>query len=490
MKNSKILFTAILFLFFQANIFAQTYIIDNMEQYTDWDYSSIQDAIDAHQNPTSEITFQIIANEGNPYNELIDINIFSSPDIVTFEPHPSNGITPVVIEYEASSEVDNYVVRFNNAMHVTLKGITIRAIGNDNYSRVIDFVGENNNYITIDSCELQGQVVGEAASQNCVIFCSGDINNITINNCNIENGSDGINLGSTNDLYSQNISNNTINNFNNIGIYLNNQYYSNVYNNEIYGKPTNAPNLTGIKLDACGDENNIYNNIIQLSATTSNKGIDIETTASEVSSINKFYNNMITLKNANLDNIGINNNNSYKSKIYHNSINIQAGNHNSAVIKVDGSQATTYYVDIINNILQNMGQGYIYIITDKMAIYSNNNILFPEVGNFIQSNSNEYNTLEEWIYFSTFDDASYTIDPNFFSDTDLHLHKFSIAENSAMNIVPPITTDIDGDIRNVEFPDIGADEDFFAHINNDITITGTIGIYYDIYIDPTRTLTT
>lgn len=79
------------------------------------------------------------------------------------------------------------------------------------------------------------------------------------------------------------------------------------------------------------------------------------------------------------------------------------------------------------------------------------------------SSPNVHETLESYKAAAlTFDQNSYTEDVPFISSEDLHVTASAntVARNNAMPITEPIsiTTDIDGNLRDTETPDIGADE--------------------------------
>ena len=68
------------------------------------------------------------------------------------------------------------------------------------------------------------------------------------------------------------------------------------------------------------------------------------------------------------------------------------------------------------------------------------------------------------------DSNSVSINPQFFSETDLHVKEITL--NSAGTPLNIITDDIDGDVRDLNFPDIGADE--FENTKHDIGITAIL----------------
>ena len=482
MRNIKFIFSAIFFLLIQSNVFGQIVVIDNYGGTGD--YATIQAAINANSTAIGDIVFQIKSN-GTPYIEQINIEMSFSPSII-FEPHADNGIIPVDIQFSPTL-ANNYVINISESSNIMLKDLRVTATSATENSTVISLEGTNN-YITLDHCEFYGQNVGGMAVGNSVIFGSGNMNTLVIKDCIIENGSDGIRLGSSFAIYNQVIKNNRITNFNNIGIFLNQQNYDSIYNNVIIGKLSGADNSTGISVEGCGYENRVFNNIIQLSANSSNRGISISNTNPNEAGINLFYNNMISITNGNLDNTGILSHNSYNSQMYYNSINIVTGNTSASAIKVDGVGGENYNTVILNNILASYAQSYSLIIAKPefiQGVNCDNNLIFPPDGNVVQLDGTDYD-FSSWTN-TTYGNFSCSADPLFIDDLDLHLRKFTIAESRGVDIFE-INLDIDGITRNSQ-PDIGADEDNFNVIDKDTTIAGNIDIFYNIDIEATRHLT-
>jgi hypothetical protein len=78
--------------------------------------------------------------------------------------------------------------------------------------------------------------------------------------------------------------------------------------------------------------------------------------------------------------------------------------------------------------------------------------------NMGRDGSTDYATLALWQSGTSRDSNSVEGDPGFVSATDLHIDSLATLVDSAATPIAGITTDIDGDVRNPTFPDIGADE--------------------------------
>ncbi|MBW7936817.1 MAG: PKD domain-containing protein, partial [Flavobacteriales bacterium] len=113
-------------------------------------------------------------------------------------------------------------------------------------------------------------------------------------------------------------------------------------------------------------------------------------------------------------------------------------------------------IELYNNNVVNAGAGL--AINAESPYYisaSDHNNLYAPSGNIGKLGTNTYNTLANWQSGSGFDNASLSVDPNF-AGYDLHTCR---AELDGAGIpIASITNDFDGDSRDVNHPDIGADE--------------------------------
>jgi hypothetical protein len=168
---------------------------------------------------------------------------------------------------------------------------------------------------------------------------------------------------------------------------------------------------------------------------------------------NLIANNMVYLSYT----AGINNNIGTNDQIYFNSIAMTSG--------------TTLRLSYSNNVvakdnicfMQGSGDDYAITITHNLSTYpviSDYNDLYAPgnyVGSYLASN---YATLGNWQAATGLDAHSISANPSFVSilaPYDLHIAPPSPVNGAAV-MIPGITTDFDGDMRNMFAPDIGADE--------------------------------
>ncbi|WP_139230304.1 hypothetical protein [Lishizhenia tianjinensis] len=135
------------------------------------------------------------------------------------------------------------------------------------------------------------------------------------------------------------------------------------------------------------------------------------------------------------------------------------------IVWLGGNSMTTQFpnVKIVNNIFKVDSGGFVY-----QGVLFNIQGLNWEIDKNIyhhvtDSFSEEYNvgqeiykTYDEWKALGL-DQNSYFVNPNYSSLIDLHVDNLAQAD-SAAELVDFVLTDIDGDLRNPLFPDIGADE--------------------------------
>lgn len=155
------------------------------------------------------------------------------------------------------------------------------------------------------------------------------------------------------------------------------------------------------------------------------------------------------------------------TKVYHNTVALNAvAGGLSAAIRIQGGTG----FDFRNNIFTNTsGTG-----SKRFAIYSNvNAAAFTTINNnnyfapIIGFRGSERINLADWkmgISSGTGntgkDQNSISVNPTFVSTTDLHLQSVpgNVALDNKGTALPAITTDIDGQTRNITTPDMGADE--------------------------------
>ena len=114
------------------------------------------------------------------------------------------------------------------------------------------------------------------------------------------------------------------------------------------------------------------------------------------------------------------------------------------------------FINLQNNILANPGSGYSIYLNNTNEISSNFNNLYTAGNQLVKLSGTEAMDLETWQILSQQDMQSISVNPSFFSLTNLHT--FHAELDGAATPLAMIIKDIDGEARDPEFPDIGADE--------------------------------
>ncbi|MBN2729636.1 MAG: right-handed parallel beta-helix repeat-containing protein [Bacteroidales bacterium] len=443
-------------------ILAGDYTIDPLSPTggTNFQYfSEVQNAL-SYCGISDTTIFNIVPGT---YNELLTFSTIpggADTAWVIFQSSTGNA-TDVILTDSATSTGNNYIINLNGASFMAFKNLTFEP-RSSSYARSI-VINNSTNNILVDSNIFNGPVVSSTSSDLTHIYnySSSKDTNLVIRNNKMYNNSYGLYMyGSSSVLLeSGNVfENNLLENFYYFGIYSYYQDGFQIKNNTIktnttYGSPYGlglyyndkvvlseneiyVPQYYGVYLYYCdGDattQNEINNNFISIGGTTTSYA---------------FYCNT-----------------SYYNNFYYNSINSYSTNTTSRALYLVGG---TNHV-LINNILSNLGAGYA-IYSTTTSITSNYNDLYSQGTNLGYYNSANRVNLAAWQTATSQDGNSVSIYPNFFGMNDLHTITAPLN-----NLGSPIgiTVDIDGDIRSLTNPDMGADE--FTPPPYDAIITSVI----------------
>jgi DNA/RNA endonuclease YhcR with UshA esterase domain len=232
------------------------------------------------------------------------------------------------------------------------------------------------------------------------------------------------------------------------GIYFISAGTNNIYNNRILELGVNGTGgyAAGILLNGSSDTVNIFNNFIAANLTNAGTGTN-----------NKVYGIAI-----NFDGAG------NPVTVIHNSIllpdNDQTGRH--AGFGWEATNATLTPINLVNNIIvnqKNIAESYgIHwpFANFGTGVSDYNNIYLPgSSANVGFWDAAATPTLANWQTASGQDANSQSKEVFFVSNTDLHLTGTSNGDfDLAGTPIAEITTDIDGDLRDILFPYMGADE--------------------------------
>lgn len=389
------------------------------------------------------------------YNEQIEIGAISgasATNTITFQAASGQP----TMRYSGTGTGDNFVVWMSGGDHVTFDGITFNNTTTVNYGRVL-YLNGGSNYNRWMNCSLIGDTLPTTTSSNiAIIYSNTDVDSANeFRHCLIHGGSYGAYWYGTNTttleygtVFDDNLFLNQYNygsrcyyqdgiQFTHNRVVSNTPYTSTTYG-FFFGYADNGARITHNRVEsgnnsfryafymtssdgAPGNENLVANNFIHVGApgsTSTHYGMYISTTT--------------------------------YTRFYHNSINNTAGGTASrSVYFTSGSNN-----EFMNNNVKAGNHYALYINTTTALTNSDYNNLTTS-GTNIAYYSGNHGTLASYQTASSWDANSISLDPMYWSVSDLHTCLDSLKAGTPLTMV---TDDIDGDVRDTIMPTIGADE--------------------------------
>ncbi|MBW8048926.1 MAG: T9SS type A sorting domain-containing protein [Cytophagales bacterium] len=381
---------------------------------------------------------------------VLPISGSNSADTVVFQSETGDS-SSVIMTYNASTVSDNYVFRLYGASHVSIKNMTLAATGGS-YAKVIHINGN------VEDVNLLNNLLSSSNTANSVssvIDTYNDvISDIVIRNNFISEGYVGVNINGDDGIFATRvvIENNIITSSSNTGIYLEDCDAPKVNGNDVSNTGTT---YYGIYLEDCDNALQIIKN--RVVSSDYYYGIYLRNCNGSAPFRGLIANNFSYVGGTSSA-YGIELFNSSYMNVYHNSVNITSTNTGSGIaFYVSGGGSN---INVKNNIFSNIGGGYAYYVASASTgafTSSDNNDLYA-TGNNLAYWAGIQETLDSLKGASGMDINSLSVNPLFYTNTDLH-----IAQVLLMGVAMPIalvTDDIDGHPRDPSTPDIGADEFF------------------------------
>lgn len=424
------------------------------------DYSNISSAVAAlNSNGVSgPVTFNI--NSGTYSGNFVINNISgaSATNTITFQSTAHDSSLVLIQSASSTSSNYNYVAKFNSTKYTNFKWVTFERTGTESNASVMELSGVCNNN-SFEHCVFKNGITSSSSFSTSLVYAANTGNNIsyiTLNNNYFQNGSIGI--------YMQGGSSTSIN----AGASITNNVFSNQYRWVLALYYQDAPVIEGNTITSSStyyDFRAIYslysmhdlsikNNKI---SATKGYGIRME---NSIGSINAglVTNNFISFSGSGAYAMYYSNSGSHN--IYYNSINISGSSATGMFI----NGQTSSNIRLQNNIFKIGSTGNCMSVDQStnfpFLISDNNDFYFPQgyIGKW--KTTSNISTLSAWRTASNWDYNSVNFDPNFVSNTDLHINGYSnISKKGTSSITTPsVSIDIDGTIRNSVTPDIGADE--------------------------------
>ncbi|MFC2111403.1 right-handed parallel beta-helix repeat-containing protein, partial [Bacteroidota bacterium] len=400
----------------------------------------------------STVVFNVANGTYNEQITLTQITGASSINTITFQ-SASGDSSAVSLSFSATNSTTSHTLHLNGADYIIFKGMTIEGTGTS-YARVVTIDGQahHNKFLNNIISAPSG-----TSSYFTPIYSSGikDDYNEFRNNV-IKNGYYAMywrGAGSSTTTLEKGtiIENNEFTGFYYYGLYL---YYhdSIIVRGNLIENGSAAVYPRGIYAYYCDRGKRIEGNNIRLAPSSYAYGMYVYYNDGVSAERGIVANNFISIVGGSSTNYGIYCYSSNYQTIAYNSINITAGSTSSR----DIYQSSGSNLRFLNNNLVNTGGGYTYYINTPSAIVqSDYNNLYTTGANFVYWSGAHSNLAS--LQASTYKDSnSVSVDPVFITNTNLHVN--SPILNAGATPIPTITVDIDGQTRDPNYPDIGADE--------------------------------
>lgn len=216
--------------------------------------------------------------------------------------------------------------------------------------------------------------------------------------------------------------------------------------NEFYGERLEA----AVNVMRCSDSVSVLNNVFYLDS-----GVALEVNSFDVGEGEKFgfYNNFVSTYD-----VALKIKSCESCEIIHNNFNLLGDK--EALSKSIQSQYESFI--FVNNIVNLQNGNLLYVIygysTEGYFFDFGNNTLFTHLDEDLYVYiDDEMQTLHDWREGYHYDITSFLANPVFVSDSDLHVLN-PVAFDGMARAGTGVEFDIDGEERNVLYPDIGADE--------------------------------
>ncbi|HRZ49110.1 MAG TPA: GEVED domain-containing protein [Bacteroidales bacterium] len=419
------------------------------------DFSTFNDALVALQQcgVSAAVTFQVASGTYNGQITVLPVPGASAVNTITFT-SSANDSTAVTLAHQASKPSDNFILKLDGAQYIQF--IKIRFAPGDPIHATAIQVVNGAKYNKIAGCYLVGKT-GSSDSQ--ILICSenpGNTGNLFEGN-RFENGSAAISLKglSLSSLQSGSIiRRNVLQGFYASGIKADYVEGLIIDSNVIISALANPGLKTGIDLNHFQGNTRVTRNTINLTGSDQTLGIYLLNGMVQTGQYGLIANNFITIPNGIAETSGIKVNASAAQKVLFNSLRIQG----TTPIATSGIYTTASSSDIVvlnNNIESNFYPTLYEGASCSRSDYNNLQSLSGMWG-YITTSHLSFTSLNAYRISAQKDTNSVAIAAGFLSGTDLHTTQLGL--KGAAFSVPEVTIDIDGALRNMVAPTIGADE--------------------------------
>ncbi|TAH38352.1 MAG: T9SS type A sorting domain-containing protein [Bacteroidetes bacterium] len=405
------------------------------------------------------------------YNEQISIPAItgsSSVNAILFHSESGDSSSVVLTNPAGASTIGNYTIQLNGVDNISFLNMTFERSGTGTASTVIEITNESEN-VTFQS----NQIIGDAnvISSNTTGTKSGIFSPNTSNNNNLvlrgnyfKNNANGIwvNGNQTSHATGMLVENNLFENFY-VGVFLLYQASPQVLGN-VFIRNSSVSTVDYFAISIRYEIGPMIISKNKVTAHTGNYGIRLRDCVSTSGMEGLVMNNFVQVGGSNVSRgISLEDNCGFVS-VYNNSVNnIGTNTTSGTAFYVNGS--STSGIVSINNIFSSPGGAYGMYVADVAQVgisQSNYNCLYSTVNTGYWTNPQQ--TLFDFQLASSRDGNSVAVDPMYTSSTDLHSGSGLI--NNAGIPLSQVQDDIDGELRDILNPDIGADEFLFTRITS------------------------
>ncbi|GAL85588.1 CARDB domain-containing protein [Sporocytophaga myxococcoides] len=441
----KLLLSLFLLFFIISNVKSQclsgTYVIDkNADKY-----KSIGEALDSltARGICGNVTFRIAPGIYREQVIFPKINGAGIDKRITFT-SLTGLVYDVILEYpSSSSDVNNYVLAFNEGSFYTLNKLTINRTGSQLYSQVI-LLGNNSSNNKFSNNQISNELVNSNERSSLVYSdVSLDTAN-TFSGNTFTKGSYGIFLyGETGFESSNVIEKNTFEGQGTAGIYMSYQDSPEIKGN-IWKNSSQSTGYSCISLSNCKGKINITGNEIKNLGYNEIRGSGFKL-FNCIGSDNALIANNIIVVYGNSGSGALYLRNSSGIKVINNTLS--SGN---ITIYLENANQ----IKLLNNIIKS--DGYCLILESNSSLSQSDYNAFYSSGGISRGGTFNHTTLDSWRKGTNHDAHSKSVYPSFYSKTNLRIFNDVDLYNAGL-YDPQINIDIDGDLRSNP-PDIGADE--------------------------------
>jgi hypothetical protein len=428
------------------------------------DYATFSDAVLALNQCgiSGPVTFNVAAGTYTEQIEVMTVNGSSATNTVTFQ--AANGdSTSVVLKYDASGTVDNYVVKLNGASNVKFNSMTIEAT-DSTYCRAV-VLGNVLENVSFTNSIIKSTIV-QSADDNAasLVFTNDSIGkDISFMNNLFMNGSRGIELFSNAPRSGWELKYNTFENQYAVAANLTSGMSSVIASNMVTAD-TLAVNFNGFTLANCSGSAQVYKNHILVANAQIGYGVLATNSVFDSLVPARIYNNFVQIHSTSSSTTlssGLSAVNSPNMEFYYNTVHMTGTHTLSTNMLIFDQNATpnSENLHIMNNIFSNAAGGYIYYTNavDTADFHNDYNNLYNwNNGEFGRLGGSDISSFANWKTETDGESNGDTINPYYTGVYDLHVNN-NLLNGRAMPIAG-ITDDFDGDTRSTTTPDFGADE--------------------------------